>query len=57
MEVTQKRAQYEPPKLEVQQLRELPSALAQSCRNTNDNHCRDTNGPGGIQLPSHILGN
>jgi hypothetical protein len=53
---TQKRAQYEAPKLEVQRLRDLPSALAQSgCRVTpsrNSLSC-STSSTGG--QPAHFL--
>ena len=55
---TQSRAQYQAPKLEVQRLRSLPSALAQSgCRVTpskNSLSC-STSGTGG--QPSHFLSN
>jgi hypothetical protein len=53
---TQKRAQYEAPKLEVQRLRNLPSALAQSgCRVTPSRHSIScsTSSTGG--QPTHIL--
>ena len=55
---TQVRAQYEAPKLEVQRLRDLPSALAQSgCRVTPSNgqphpSC-STSGTG--NKPAHFL--
>ena len=55
---TQPRALYQTPKLEVQRLRDLPSALAQSgCRVTpskNTLSC-STSGTGG--QPMHILSN
>jgi hypothetical protein len=50
------RAQYQAPKLEVQRLRDLPSALAQSgCRVTPSKHglsC-STSGTGGT--PMHVF--
>ncbi|GAC1388426.1 MAG: hypothetical protein NVS4B7_17500 [Ktedonobacteraceae bacterium] len=53
---TQTRAQYQAPKLEVQRLRDLPSALAQSgCRVTpskNTLSC-STSGTGGT--PMHVI--
>ena len=55
---TQNRAKYQAPKLEVQRLRELPSALAQSgCRSTPSKaggSC-STSGTGG--QPAHFLSN
>ncbi|HYK85876.1 MAG TPA: hypothetical protein VEV19_10950 [Ktedonobacteraceae bacterium] len=55
---TQPRAQYQAPKLEVQRLRDLPSALAQSgCRVTpsKNNLSCSTSGTGG--QPTHFLSN
>ena len=55
---TQNRAKYQAPKLEVQRLRDLPSALAQSgCRTTPSKHglsC-STSSTGG--QPAHFLSN
>lgn len=56
---TQNRAKYQAPKLEVQRLRDLPSALAQSggCRSTPSKaggSC-STSGTGG--QPAHFLSN
>ncbi|HYL43210.1 MAG TPA: hypothetical protein VEU97_07485 [Ktedonobacteraceae bacterium] len=55
---TQNRAKYQAPKLEVQRLRDLPSALAQSgCRTTPSKHALScsTSGTGG--QPAHFLSN
>jgi hypothetical protein len=55
---TQIRVQYQAPKLEVQRLRDLPSALAQSgCRVTpsKNNLSCSTSGSGG--QPAHFLSN
>lgn len=55
---TQPRVQYQAPKLEVQRLRDLPSALAQSgCRVTpsKNNLSCSTSGTGG--QPTHFLSN
>jgi hypothetical protein len=53
---TQVRAKYQAPKLEVQRLRELPSALASSgCRVTPSKNALScsTSGTGG--QPNHII--
>jgi hypothetical protein len=53
---TQVRAKYQAPTLEVQRLRELPSALAQSgCRVTESKHGLSCSTSGTGNQPNHIL--
>ena len=55
---TQVRAKYQAPKLEVQRLRELPSALAQSgCRVTPSKNGLSCSTSGTGNQPNHILSN
>ncbi|MDQ6644541.1 MAG: hypothetical protein M3Y76_08835 [Chloroflexota bacterium] len=53
---TQVRAKYQAPKLEVQRLRELPSALASSgCRMTPSKNALSCSTSGTGDQPSHII--
>ena len=53
---TQVRAKYQAPKLEVQRLRELPSALAQSgCRVTPSKSTLSCSASGSGNQPTHFL--
>jgi hypothetical protein len=55
---TQTRAKYQAPKLEVQRLRALPSALAGSgCRVTPSKHALSCSTSGSGGQPAHILSN
>jgi len=55
---TQSRAKYQTPKLEVQRLRDLPSALAQSgCRVTPSKNSLSCSTSGTGSQPSHFLSN
>ncbi len=55
---TQTRAKYQAPKLEVQRLRDLPSALAQSgCRHTPSKASLSCSTSGSGNQPAHFLSN